>query len=68
MANGKFHMDAADGDASAGELIPLRPGGLPAAAGRRRERQSAARKTRMHICVSAALGRKDRDVSALRSR
>jgi len=68
MANGNFHMQAADGDASAGKLIPFRPGGPPAPAGSRRERSFAPRKTRMRIFISAALGRKDRNVSALRSR
>jgi hypothetical protein len=69
MANGNFHMHAADGDTSAGELIPFRPGGLPAPAGPRGGRPFAPRKTRMRIFISAALGRtEDRIVSALRSR
>ena len=69
MANGNFHVHAADDDTSAGELIPFRPGGLPVPAGPRHGRPFTPRKTRMRIFISAAPGRaEDRIVSALRSR
>jgi hypothetical protein len=66
MANGSFHVHAADGDTSAGGLIRTCPGGLPALAGTRQIRGFAVRNAR--IFVSAALDRTDGIVSTRRSR
>ena len=56
MANGNFHVYAVDTE-STGGLICFCPGGLPALAGTRHERQCAPRNPRMRIFISAALDR-----------
>jgi len=68
MANGNLDVHAGNIDESAGGLIWLCPGGLPALAGTRHGRQFAARNARMRSFISAALDRTDRIVSAQRSR
>jgi hypothetical protein len=65
MANGNLLLHAAD--TSAGELIPLCPGGLPALAGTRHEGEFAAGFPRMNPFISAALDRTDRIVPVRRS-
>jgi hypothetical protein len=67
MATGNLHAHAVDFDKSAGGLIWFCPGGLPALAGTRHERQFAARRARMPSFISAALDRTDRIVSVQRS-
>jgi hypothetical protein len=67
MANGNLDVHA-NGEKSAGELTLFCPGGLPALAGTRHERQFALRNTRMRTFISAALDRTDGIVSAHRSR
>jgi hypothetical protein len=68
MANGNFHMRAVDLE-STGGLICFCPGGLPALAGTRQERQFVARNPRMPIFISAALDRTEtRIASAQHSR
>jgi hypothetical protein len=67
MATGNLHAHAVDFDKSAGELIAFCPGGLPALAGTRHQRQFAARKVRRPAFISAALDRTDGLVSVQRS-
>jgi hypothetical protein len=63
MEYGYIHAHAVDIDTSAGELNLFCPGGLPAFAGTRHERQFVA-----HTFISAALDRtKARIVSVQRS-
>ena len=67
MGNGNLDVHAVDIDESAGELISFWPGGLPARAGTRHERQFASRNPRMRTFISAALDRTDGIVSVQRS-